>query len=81
MEPYASDHACGARGRSRRRTGVTRPKPLIDAVLDELRTTGSPERVRAELAKREQELYRRSLRRLRGSAALHTYLQRVRALP
>jgi hypothetical protein len=42
-----------------------------------LRTTGSPERVRAELARREQELHHRSLRRLRASAALYTYLQRL----
>ncbi|GAA2070489.1 MerR family transcriptional regulator [Actinomadura alba] len=53
------------------------PFPIIQAVLDELRTTGSPERVRAELAKREQELHRRSMRRLRGSAALYAYLERV----
>jgi DNA-binding transcriptional MerR regulator len=49
--------------------------PIIQAVLDEMRTTGSPERVRAELAKREQELRGRSLRRLRASAALYGYLQ------
>jgi DNA-binding transcriptional MerR regulator len=57
------------------------PFPIMHAVLDELRTTGSPERVRAELAIREQELRRRSLRRLRGSAALYAYLQRVEPLP
>lgn len=51
------------------------PFPIVQAVLDELRTTGSPERVRAELAKREQELHSRSLRRLGASAALYTYLQ------
>jgi DNA-binding transcriptional MerR regulator len=51
--------------------------PIIRAVLDEMRTTGSPERVRAELAKREQELQGRSLRRLRASAALYGYLQRI----
>ncbi|HEU5161115.1 MAG TPA: MerR family transcriptional regulator [Streptosporangiaceae bacterium] len=49
--------------------------PIIQAVLDEMRTTGSPERVHAELAKREQELRGRSLRRLRASAALYGYLQ------
>lgn len=49
--------------------------PIIGAVLDEMRTTGSPERVRAELAKREQELQGRSLRRLRASAALYDYLR------
>jgi len=53
------------------------PFPIVHAVLDELRTTGSPERVRAELAKRGQELNRRSLQRLRASAALYTYLQRL----
>lgn len=50
------------------------PFEIIEAVLGELRTTGSPQRVRAELARREQELHTRSLRRLRGSAALHDYL-------
>jgi DNA-binding transcriptional MerR regulator len=53
------------------------PFPIVHAVLDELRDTGSPERVRAELARREQELHRRSLRRLRASAALYGYLQRL----
>jgi DNA-binding transcriptional MerR regulator len=53
------------------------PFPIVHAVLDEMRTTGSPERVRAELAKREQELHRRSLQRLRASAALYAYLQRL----
>jgi DNA-binding transcriptional MerR regulator len=51
--------------------------PIIGAVLDEMHTTGSPERVRAELAKREQELQGRSLRRLRASAALYGYLQQA----
>ncbi|WP_233565108.1 MerR family transcriptional regulator [Micromonospora musae] len=51
------------------------PFEIITAVLDELRTTGSPQRVRAELARREQELHRRSLRRLRASAALYDYLR------
>ena len=50
------------------------PFPIVQAVIDELRATGSPERVRAELAKREQDLHRRSLRRLRASAALYAYL-------
>ncbi|WP_151475764.1 MerR family transcriptional regulator [Streptomyces albicerus] len=52
------------------------PFSTIGSVLAELRTTGNPERVRAELAGRERELHRRSLSRLRGSAALHAYLQR-----
>ncbi|MEV4824045.1 MerR family transcriptional regulator [Micromonospora sp. NPDC049274] len=50
------------------------PFEIIEAVLGELRTTGSAQRVRAELARREQDLHARSLRRLRGSAALHDYL-------
>lgn len=53
------------------------PFPIVRAVLDEMRTTGSPERVRAELAKREQELHSRSLRRLGASAALYAYVRRV----
>ncbi len=51
------------------------PFPIVHAVVDELRSTGSPERVRAELAKREQDLQRRSLNRLRASAALYGYLE------
>ncbi|MEW2384310.1 MerR family transcriptional regulator [Micromonospora sp. NPDC047707] len=51
------------------------PFDIISAVLDELRTTGSAVRVRAELARREQDLHRRSLRRLRATAALHDYLR------
>jgi len=50
------------------------PIPIVRAVLDELRSTGSPQRVRTELAKRERELADRSRRRLAGTAALHTYL-------
>lgn len=50
------------------------PLPIVHAVLDEMRMTGSPERVRAELAKREQDLHHRSLKRLRASAALYAYL-------
>jgi len=51
------------------------PLPTVKAVLDELRTTGSPERVRAELAQRERDLHRRSRARLKGSAALDAYLE------
>jgi DNA-binding transcriptional MerR regulator len=51
------------------------PFPIVHAVLDELRTSGSPERARSELAKREHDLHRRSLERLGASAALYTYLQ------
>ncbi|MCZ7423220.1 MerR family DNA-binding transcriptional regulator [Verrucosispora sp. WMMA2121] len=50
------------------------PFEIITAVLDEMRTTGSSQRVRAELARREQELHRRSRRRLAASAILHDYL-------
>jgi DNA-binding transcriptional MerR regulator len=50
------------------------PFPIVQAVLDELGPNGRPERVRAELAKREQDLHHRSLRRLRASAALSAYL-------
>jgi DNA-binding transcriptional MerR regulator len=53
------------------------PFPIVHAVLEEMRTTGSPERVRAELGRREQELHHRSMRRLRASAALYTYLERL----
>ena len=48
----------------------------IAAVLDELRATGSPERVRAALASRQHDLTRRSLARLAASAAFHAYLTR-----
>lgn len=47
---------------------------IVRAVLDELRATGSPQRVRTELAKREKELTERSRLRIAGTAALHTYL-------
>jgi DNA-binding transcriptional MerR regulator len=50
------------------------PLAIVAAVVDEMRTTGSPERVRAELAKREQDLHRRSLRRLGASAACYAYI-------
>jgi DNA-binding transcriptional MerR regulator len=54
------------------------PFPIVQAAVNELRATGSPERVRAELARREQQLRRRSLQRLRASAALYAYLERLR---
>jgi DNA-binding transcriptional MerR regulator len=53
------------------------PISIVRAVIDELRSTGSPERVRTELARREQDLHRRSLLRLQASAALFDYLSRV----
>ena len=51
---------------------------IVLAVLDEMRTEGprKPERVRAELARREQELHRRSWRRLRASSMLYAYIER-----
>lgn len=55
------------------------PFPVVHAVVDALRG-GSPEQVRAELAKREQELHRRSVQRLRASAALYGYLDDYRHL-
>ena len=51
------------------------PFPVVHAVVDELRGGGSPERVRTELARREQELHRRSVLRLRASATLYGYLE------
>lgn len=57
------------------------PIPIIRAVLAELRTTGSPARVRAELAKRERDLTTRSRHRLAASAALHAYLEHRAAAP
>ena len=55
------------------------PFPVVHAVVDALRG-GSPGQVRAELAKREQELHRRSVQRLRASAALYGYLDDYRHL-
>ncbi|WP_228979433.1 MerR family DNA-binding transcriptional regulator [Streptomyces sp. DH12] len=51
------------------------PLAAVRAVLDELRATGDPDRVRGELDERERDLRRRSLHRLRASAALHAYLE------
>ncbi|WP_327191043.1 MerR family transcriptional regulator [Streptomyces xinghaiensis] len=51
------------------------PLPAIGAVLDELRETGSPDRVLRELTHRMRDLHRTSLRRLAASAALHGYLR------
>lgn len=53
------------------------PLPTIRKVLDELRTTGNPDRVRLELAQREQDLHRLSRARLAGSAALDAYLHQA----
>ncbi|MDT0463790.1 MerR family transcriptional regulator [Streptomyces gibsoniae] len=51
------------------------PLDTIGAVLEELRTSGSPDRVLEELTHRERDLHRRSLQRLQASAALHAYLR------
>ncbi|MGK5501274.1 MerR family transcriptional regulator [Streptomyces sp. URMC 125] len=54
----------------------------IRPVVDALRATGSPERVRDELAAREEEVNRRGLRCLAASAALYGYLRHTgRAAP
>lgn len=51
----------------------------IAAVLAQMRSSQAslPERVRAELARREEELQRRSWERLRASAILFAYMERV----
>jgi DNA-binding transcriptional MerR regulator len=54
------------------------PIAIVRAVVDEMRATGSPERLRAELARREQDLHRRSRLRLRASAGLYDYLTDIR---
>jgi DNA-binding transcriptional MerR regulator len=54
---------------------------IVEAVMAELRTTGSPTRVRAELRRREQDLRVRSMRRLGASALLYQYLQRLDLAP
>jgi DNA-binding transcriptional MerR regulator len=51
------------------------PFPIVRAVIDELRASGSPERARAELARREHDLRQQSMERLEASAAVHAYLQ------
>ncbi|MFC7617342.1 MerR family transcriptional regulator [Actinokineospora soli] len=50
--------------------------PIIAAVLGALRATGDPGRARAELERRDRDLDRQSLARLRGSAALLAYAER-----
>ncbi|MBF6327856.1 MerR family transcriptional regulator [Nocardia transvalensis] len=50
------------------------PFPVITAAIEHLRTTGSIDSARAELARRDQQVHARSLQRLRGTAAVHTYL-------
>lgn len=53
------------------------PLATIHVVLSELRATGSPDRVLSELNDRQRDLHRRSLHRLRASAALHAYLRHL----
>ncbi|MBA2891107.1 MerR family transcriptional regulator [Nonomuraea soli] len=51
------------------------PLPAVEAVMRELDSAGSPQRLRRELARRGEDLHRLSLLRLAGSAALHDYLR------
>ncbi|WP_017591613.1 MerR family transcriptional regulator [Nocardiopsis potens] len=57
------------------------PLPLVAAAVAEMRSTGGAERARARLAEREEELHRRSLLRLRASAAFHAYLRDHAGVP
>ncbi|GAA3044332.1 MerR family transcriptional regulator [Streptomyces glomeratus] len=57
------------------------PLAAIAVVLEELRATGSPERVLEELTHRERDLHRRSLHRLKASAALYAYLRYLQQAP
>jgi hypothetical protein len=41
-----------------------------------MRASGSVERALAELARRDEQVHQLSLRRLRASAALHSYLDK-----
>ncbi|GGS57418.1 MerR family transcriptional regulator [Actinokineospora fastidiosa] len=50
------------------------PFPIIEAVITTLRATGDPTRARTELARRDRDVHHQSLARLRGSAALLSYL-------
>lgn len=52
------------------------PMTIIRAALDEMHSTpdGRPDRVRAELHRREQQLHQRSLGRLRANAVLTAYI-------
>lgn len=54
--------------------------PLIDAAIAAMRTDGSVERALAQLSRRDEQVYRLSLRRLQGSAALQAYLARYYSL-
>lgn len=55
------------------------PMAMIRAALDEMHSApdGRPERVGAELRRREQQLQQRSLRRLRANALLVAYLDTI----
>ncbi|MGW5051274.1 MerR family DNA-binding transcriptional regulator [Actinokineospora sp. NPDC004072] len=52
------------------------PFPIIEAVITTLRTTSDPTQARTELARRDHDLHHQSLTRLRGSAALLSYLDK-----
>ena len=53
------------------------PFPIILAAIEALRATGDQARARAQLERRDRDLDRQSLDRLRGSAALLAYLDRL----
>ena len=53
------------------------PIPVVRSALDELRAGHTPACVHLELTAREQDLTDRSLRRLRASATLYAYLDRL----
>jgi DNA-binding transcriptional MerR regulator len=48
--------------------------PIIDAAIATMRSNGSVEQALAHLSRRDEQAHQLSLRRLRASAALHTYL-------
>lgn len=48
--------------------------PIIEAAIATMRADGTLERALAHLSRRDDQVYRRSLRRLRATAALHAYL-------
>jgi hypothetical protein len=49
--------------------------PGIEDVVAALRTSGDTNRALAALRRRDDDLHRLSLKRLHGSARLHSYLQ------
>lgn len=52
--------------------------PTIEATIATMRSTGSVEHALVHLARRDEQVYQRSLSRLRASAALHAYLAKYR---